>query len=182
VSLKNIKVDILLQLPEDDFKRYFDILEHIRECREINGYEAKVFTELEYGQVKYVQKTIDSPEGLFKAFEWSYGVELKELKNWKATDFFRGVSFIKQQIKEIAAMEETAFSGGKTDQKLLDAGIEKLEIFSELNTLIAVGEQFNKSPEEIEKWQYQLVFSIMYHKRISGEINSEYQRLMSKNK
>ena len=55
--------------------------------------------------------------------------------------------------------------------------VMRLVPFGELNTLKSLAQQFGKSPDEVENWKYNLVFSLMLHDKVSGEVQKAYNEL-----
>ena len=177
MSLKNISVEKLLKLPEDKFKEYNDLLTFVKPKSKIGKYAAVQINTLAYGDVKMIQSQMGTIEGVVKAFELMFGIEESELFKIKTADFYYGIKYIKNEIERISQIEKSVFDSDDVDQKMKDAGIEKLEVFKELNTIIPIASKFGVTPMEVERWNYDLVFSIQYHEKVSNEIQKEYMRL-----
>ena len=90
--------------------------------------------------------------------------------------FYHSLNWIKEEIQNVYEREVQSLSS-PPDSKLKDAGIDDLNIFGEMNTLIALGEKFGKAPQEIENWNYEIVFSLILHQKISSDINKRYIEL-----
>lgn len=177
MSLKNITVEKLLNLPEDKFREYNDLLEFVKPKDKLGNYSAVQINTLSYGNVKLIQNGIGTIERVVKSFELIFGINKENMFKLKTDDFYYGIKYIKNEVERISALEKAAFENKDVDQKMKDAGVDKLSVFKELNTILPIAQKFGVTPMEVESWNYDMVFSIQYHEKISNEIQKEYIRL-----
>ena len=169
-ELHNITANELFALSPEEFEEYNSILQYLK------AIAGKDLRELEFGQVAEIRRVFSQPDfkGIEKVFELVFDVELSKLK---ATEFFARFNWVVDQLKAIARMEKKLQSN---DAIWEQAGGERMNIFGELNTLRALGVQYGVPPQEVEKWSYNLVFTLSYQNKELSEVQERYQKIMSR--
>lgn len=180
-GLDNISVKQLYQLPQEDFQNYMELQDIMRAKPIFNKYKAKKIESLEFGQVAQLKRITLKPtyEGLINAFKMVYGCRTGQYQNANVVDYFYAINHIKQSVTALINKEQRTLVG-EPDMFMEMAGAERLNIFAELNTLVLLGKQFGKSPEEVERWPYSMVFALVLHGKVSGEVQKRYYELKSK--
>lgn len=180
----NLKVIDLLQLPENEFKEYVDTFEFERPLNFINAwphelrdpYKAKPIEERSFGEVRTIINL--GSNDIVSCFEMTFGIDRAQLFKKKATDFFPAFNWLKNQVKEILERESEYLKGEK-DVKWIAAGGTKMNKFGDLNVLIALAKEYGTTPQEIESWDYNLVFSLLYHQTELTGINKKYHKMLA---
>lgn len=180
-DLRNIKIFKLFQLPDPVFEKYNSIMRYLIPKNHLRKYKSKDFSEISYGDIILVKRLSENPdfEDLVNIFETVFGIKRKKLLRTRIIDFYHALNHIKKEIETIE-FRELKNLNSRTDDELKRAGVEKLNIFGELNTLILLGSKYGKSPEEIEQWSYGLVFSLLLHEKITNDINKNYTEIINK--
>jgi hypothetical protein len=180
-DLRNISTKKLFALQTERFEQYHNTLKHLKAKPILKGKEAKPIESLTFGEVISIRHNLQNPtiDGIFEVFNLVFGLNRKELLKANVIQFYHAFNWVQEQILSITKREQKKLTSSP-DEKLKSAGIEDLNIFGELNTLIALGEKFGKAPQEVEKWTYSFVFSLMYHDKISSDINKRYTKLLTK--
>lgn len=177
-QLYNIKLRKLLSLDQDRFEYYNNVLKYVNGKADIDALE-----NLPFGDIiklkKYIQ--LETYEGIAKCFEVVHGINKKDLFKLSVLEFYSRFNWIKENLKKLIDREHANLKAD-ADEKLKLAGLDRLNIFGELNTLIAIAEKYGKTPQEVEGWQYSLVFSLMLHSKISGDIYKRYTELLNPKK
>lgn len=180
-ALNNISVVQLYHLPQQDFHNYMELQKLMKAKPVFNKRNAKKIESLEFGQVARLKRILLKPtyQGLIEAFKLVYGVKNNEYQHADVITYFYALNHIKIEIKKIIKKEQVALKS-EPDMMMQMAGSDRLNVFAELNTLIDLGKQFGKSPEEIERWPYSMVFALVLHNKVHGEIMKRYHELKSK--
>lgn len=126
------------------------------------------FIRLPYWLVKVELASALQEGNLFKAVEIVVGEEVEQNKESASFALWLFDSF-----KQILEMEEKALSS-KPNQKLIDAGIERMNIFGELNIINTLANGDLLKYEEVKNIPYEDVFNKLLMDKIESEINKEY--------
>lgn len=175
-SLQKISFRQFFQLKNQRFEEYHNVLQYL-EALPLND-KIESLTDLTFGEVAGIKLDLKQPtfDNMIDIFKTIFGLSQKEIYKINVIEFYHALNWIKEEIQNIYDREIQNLSF-TPDSKLKDAGIDDLNIFGEMNTLIALGEKFGKAPQEVENWNYNLVFSLMLHQKISTEINKRYVEL-----
>ncbi|SNA77389.1 hypothetical protein [Flavobacterium psychrophilum] len=176
MSLQNISFRQLFQLKSQKFEEYHSLLSHLTPIKLTDSIGS--LTDLTFGEVAEIKRSLQRPtfENTTKLFEIIFKIDQKKLYKINVIEFYHALNWIKHEVQSVYNREVENLSPD-TDSKLKDAGVDELNIFGEMNTLIALGEKFSKAPQEVENWSYNLVFSLMLHQKISSDINKRYVEL-----
>lgn len=177
-DLENITVFQFFQLNEERAYKYVELQSIMNDKPEFLKSKAKSLGHLSYGQVAKLKRTISKPtfENLFEAFHIVFGVKMNQYLNADIVSYFYALNWIRKSVKNILQKEFKALQSD-VDPYLEMAGVKRLAAFGEMSTLITLGRQFSKTPEEIENWKYNLVFSIMLYDKVYGEVNKSYNEI-----
>lgn len=171
----------LFLLDRDRFDDYHNLLKHLVAKPIIGKRKINSLTELSFGEVALMKLVIQEPrfESIIKIFKVAFGLKKKQVLQLDVISFYHALNWLKEEVRMIYEREAKNLNA-ETDSKLKDAGIDRLNIFGEMNTLIALGQKFSKPPQEIENWNYNLVFTLTMHEKISREIQKRFQELNTK--
>lgn len=152
---------------------------HKRKPKAKSHYYAKPFIELTFSQVIEIRREINTVDGIFKAFEWVFGIERKELEKVKVLDFYPAWNHILAETRRCVE-NENALS--KPDPKWKEAGGDQLNQFRESAPIINIAKEFSYRPMEVENWTYGEVFLIMSWNSIYHDVLKRYQKITAKKK
>jgi hypothetical protein len=177
MTLKKISLKRLFTLPPDQFETYHNVLKHLQPRPFI---EMNSLTDLSFGEVSGLKVLVQdtSIENLIEIFKMIFKIDENRIMHIDVVKFYETFNWIILEVKNIIQREVDNLTS-EPNSKLRDAGIDQLNMFKELNTLIMLGEKFATPPQEVEKWNYSLVFGLMLHNKISTDINN---RLAEQNK
>ena len=68
--------------------------------------------------------------------------------------------------------------GGDPEPEMIEAGINRLDSFGDMNAIIPLSKEYGVNPDVIVEWRYMQVFTLLRHKKISGEIDRNYMEIM----
>lgn len=139
--------------------------------------------ELTFGEVANMKHNLSNPnfESIFECFEMVFKVKLKQYLAQDVVSYIFALNWIKENIKKLVERENNSFNN-ESDPLLEMAGVKRLMPFGELNTLISLAQRFGKSIDEVENWKYNLVFTLLLHDKVSGEVQKAYNELKYGNK
>lgn len=181
-NLPNITVKELYELPGDEYKKYMalDKIMQIDGDRFLRA-KAKPLGTLQYGHViemKHSLKNIDL-DALAYIFKRVYGIKKTELMEADVVSYFLALKWILKEFTNLVEKEKKVLTPAY-DIDLDFAGVKRLNGFGEMGTLINLARSFNTTPQVIEAWQYNLVFTILAYDKVKGEIQTEYSKLKQK--
>lgn len=182
-NLPNISTLEFLKLDEAAALPYWKLQAIMKPHPAFGTRSAKRLGELQYGEVASLKQSIQTPdfESLADMFTIVFGVKKNQFINAPVTDFLSALGWLRQSIVDLIKKEYNALKS-EPDPDMEAAGVNRLSIFAEMNTLIAIGQQYGKSPEEIETWKYNLVFALMLHNKTISEVQKSYAEIKSKAK
>lgn len=178
-NLTNISVSDFFQLNEDEVIKYLELQSLMKSKNVFTKRKAKELGYLTFGDVSQLKMDMAAPtfENLADSFKVVFGVKKNDYLKSDVVSFFYALNHIKESVKELIKKEKALES--EPDPELELAGVNKLNIFGEMATLINLGEKFSKAPTEIETWKYNLVFAILLYDKKKGEVKNKYDELKS---
>tara|TARA_R110002012_G_scaffold190633_1_gene358212 strand:- start:20035 stop:20592 length:558 start_codon:yes stop_codon:yes gene_type:complete len=182
-DLQKISTREFLTLDENAALPYWKLQSFMKPIAKFGRYDAKRLGEMAFGDVTSIKHAIQKPDydSLIQIFNSVFGIKESQFLNAPVTDFLSALTWLRLSVSELIKKEYNALKT-EPDQDMEAAGVHRLNIFNEMNTLIAIGQQYNKSPEEIETWKYNLVFALMLHNKIQSEVQKSYAEIKSKAK
>ena len=132
-------------------------------------------------RIHLMDSAASSNDGLLEMFTLVFGVKRSQFLNAPVVDFLIALGWLRESVSNLIQKEYHALKSNP-DPDMQAAGVERLSVFAEMNTLIAIAQQYGKSPQEIETWPYNMVFSLMLHNKILGEVQKNYSEIKSKAK
>jgi hypothetical protein len=91
-------------------------------------------------------------------------------------EFFTSLKYIQHWIEKINHKEQQALESS-SDDKWIQAGGDRLNIFGELGVMIRLAEQFGCTPQQIGDWRYNDVFTVLLWNNINNEIMKNYHHI-----
>lgn len=180
--MENITVGQLYSLHPDDVAQYRNVLQDLRPRDYVpawpyelgDPYRAKSLFDMSFGDVVSLKTAINGD--IAEAFRLVFGITTEYLINLKVVDFFHAFNWMRAELGKINEAE-TIRLGGISDAKWEQAGAKRLGIFRELNVLISIAKMFGCRPQDVQDWKYSLVFSLLLHDKVHGEVTKEFYRL-----
>jgi hypothetical protein len=158
------------------FDYYYLIFKYAKASNTFMKREAKKLMRLSFGEVEYIKKCVGKGE-YTRPFELVFGVIEEDILNSRAKDFFLAMNYIVEQLTLISNAEQELQAD--PDPIFEEAGGNRLKRFGSMNAMIGIAKDYSVLPHEVEKWDYQRVFTLLLHSKTSNEINREYSRLLN---
>lgn len=181
-NLPKVTVKEYYSLEESEFIKY----EKLYSMLLINDdlflkHKAETLTKLSYGQVSTLKRAIMNPtfDEIMECMEIVYNIKQTKVLSADIVSYFYALKWIYQEVFKIIEREAKVLQS-EPDAKMELAGIQRLNVLKELPGVIHLAKSFGKSPEEIYEWKYNLVFSILLHNKIYGEVEKAYQELLTR--
>ena len=175
--MENIRLYRLLLLDEAEFDRYFGVFEHIKPVDRIGNLKAKRLQSLTFGEVLTIKKCA-SKNDYIEPFLIVFGISKRKLLMTRVTDFFRAFNWIRNELTILIEREKLLNS--EPEPKMIEAGIERLDLFKEMNLVIPLSKDYSLHPDEIFDWRYSTIFTLLHHGKMSAEIDRNYAEILRK--
>lgn len=176
-NLTNISVKEFFQLNDQEVMSYVELQTIMKSKPIFLNRKAKDLGQLEFGQVAQLKRNISNPtfENLYESFKMVFGTKKMEYLSADIISYFYALNWIRENIISIINKEKAL--APEPDPDLEMAGVKRLSIFGEMSILINLGQKFSKTPTEIERWKYNLVFAILMYDKVHGEIQKNYMKI-----
>lgn len=178
-----MKVKEFLQLTDDkELKKVQQLKKVIVAKNEIGKKKVNAITKLKYSKVNKVRGYLLSDD-LLSAFcellecnqVWLLKQDYKEFLyflKW-VTKEFENISVLEAQLSKKEPEEEM------TDMKLQMCGVDRLEVFEEINVIDSLAGGDVLKWESIEQLPYEVVYTKLLKNKIDASIQRRYQQLVS---
>lgn len=169
-SIKNYRLKEFLKQPQGLIDEYTYILRYLMPVETKNP-----LMQLPLIEVDNIKTNLEAD--LLKIVATVQGITEKQVLKLKILDFFAIVNSIRNQIETIIRAEQKLQSQYPDQKWEMVGGGEKMAKFGIYNTTIALAEQFNTTPQEIEKWQYSHVFTILLHNVTRHDLQHQMNKI-----
>lgn len=124
--------------------------------------------ELPFKDVQFIKDSLNEPNEANMLEVIKIVFNFKDFKNLRLYEFYRAYNYIIEQIKDILEKEKILQS--EPDNRLISAGIEKMNIFGPLNIIDDIARRYSQPPMEVENWSYNWIFSLSLKIKIENDI------------
>jgi hypothetical protein len=177
-KIENIKLRKLWELPEKKQTSYLNVLQCLKARSKLGKYKLHEFETLPYADVVLIEKYYES--GTYDDCLKAMGLATKKdpllIDHFGVVEFSHAWNYIGDQLEYINSRKKMLIKQPK--QIMLDAGIEKLNMFGELNVLTAIAKDFSTTPFEVEQWPWGFVFTLQLKNKIESDIQDDLDVLM----
>lgn len=177
-SIPNIRIRDLGSLPVKDVETYARYLKYLVPKDRLGNYKASNLYDLEFAEVVNIRDAINSGD-MVTAMSIFFKCPVPFLIRFRLIPYSHALNYMIKMVDQLNTREAKALKS-EPDQKLVEAGVKELDRFGPLNILDDLGKEFGKSPTEIEKWSYGLIFGLLWRRSIKSEINERYMELTKK--
>ncbi len=178
--MDNLRLYQFLLLDQEKADRYENVFQYAKPVDHINKYKGQKLQSLTFGQVGTLKKLATEREYI-QAFQIVFGIPEKTLLKTRIKDFFMALNWLRNEIQNLLENEKLLVI--EPDPEQTEAGIDELNIFKDMNILIPLSKEYCEPPEVIAEWRYSTIFTLLYHAKISSEIDRRYSEIMKgKNK
>ena len=177
-NIENIKLKQLWSLPIEKQQSYLNILQCLKSKNKIGKYKIYDLEELPYADVVLIQSHFHSAmyDDCLTAMSLSTKQPKIFIEKFCIVEFSHGWNYISDMISEINKKMQLLVKPPKP--MLIDAGIEKLNMFGELNVLTALAKEYSTTPFEVEQWPWGFVYALQLKNKIESDINDDDEILM----
>lgn len=173
----NIPLHALYKLPPEEMDKYLNLISVLKPLSKIGRYKATPLFDLTYGEVKEVESLLltATSESISQAFKYVFKMPEKVFYKLRAVTFLKALNHLFEDLKSIAELEKNLIP--KPDPIFEMAGADRLSIFGHFALLKRLAEKFKTPPQGIEDWKYSVVYAVLLHDKIYGEVEQEYNQL-----
>lgn len=175
--MRNIRLYQYYQLDEREAVLYASVFKFATPSDRLGSFQAKKLTSLPYGEVNQIKRMAEASD-YPGVFEKVFGISQRRLLLMRVKPFFMALNWLRQELEQLLERESHLMS--VQDPKMVEAGVDRLKVFKEMNVLIPLSKEYGKTPEEIASWPYSTVFTLLYYEKVSGEIEKAYTELTTK--
>ena len=145
----------------------------------VGGFESVSFMELPYATIKrdivYLLKENSINEVLELIFKPQFkNFNINKVKEAEKISF---IIWINEQLERVFKIEEQ-FLQSEPEPELIASGIDRLNEFGINPLMEKIAKDWNKTPEEIEKYPYFKIYQKIKMDKVQSEINKRYQKII----
>lgn len=159
IKLKDVKLGY--EVPKE--------LKYLKPKNTLGKRKAKDIYKMPFAEVENIRRKVSTPEGLVQAMCILFDCPEKLILDYRVVQFQHAANYLLSQVKRINDVERATLSKPPKHDDI-ELGVRELDRFGALNILDRLGQEFGKSPEEVEQWPYGLVYSLMWKRRIESDI------------
>ncbi len=181
-EIENIRLSRFDRIDRSLHEDYMRVLTALRPRPRLGPFKARRLTGLTFSEVTLIRGWFaeGNTMGLLKAMELVFGCKRERLGQFRVVDYFHAFNWLTRELEFLAEQEQRHLSG-KLGPELEMAGVRRLDRFKELNALVALAVQFGITPQEVEKWNYGLVFSLLWYNKVYREVEKDHLEIIRKN-
>jgi len=179
ILLKNYTVEQFYMSPPDE-EIYTQVFKYIEPNNQIYHVQFKGFWSSPYEKYLTVKNLITKqPKGWeFDVIDACFGFTPEQQKNISAYTFFATMDYVSKDL--LAILEKEKMLVREPNFDLMEAGVDKLNKFGDILTVDSLARTYNTTWEEIGKWTYSKVFSILMLEKERAEIQEKYQKIIER--
>lgn len=166
-------------LSPERVKEYSKILSLLSPKPYLGTKKSKNLFELEFAEVENIKRDIKTSKGILKAMSVFFDCDEKLLVDYRIIQFYHAFNHLLSQIEHLENIERANLHS-KPKQDMIEAGVKNLDRFGALNVLDSLAMDYGKSPTEIEKWSYGLVYSLLWKRKVQSDIDENYREAQKK--
>lgn len=176
--MRNYRLFEIHTLPESEADELRTVIKYLEPSTKLNGWEFKGIWLSEYSVYLGIKKAFQS-----QSDDWSIGA-IKAAFRLSANqqllcnvfEYYAALKFIQKDFEAI--MEKEKFLEAKdNDPMLIAAGIDRLNKYGDMLTVDTLARTYNTTWDEIGKWKYSKVYTILAMEKERGEIMKKYNQL-----
>lgn len=177
--LKNYTVEEFYNNPPNE-EVYLHIIRNLEPINKIYHIEFDGFWNTSYEKYITVKKIISSQtEGWeFEAINICFNLTYPQIKNLSVYTFFSTIDYVSKNLLEILEKEKALQR--EPNFELLESGVEKLNKYGEVLTIDSLARSYGVSWEEIGKWKYSKIFTILMLEKERAEIQEQYMKIQER--
>lgn len=178
--LKQLNIQQLLNLSEEEFLLYKAILENQKPTKNLGFHKAPNFMKLPYSKVGNIRLALSNPSKLYELFEMVYGVSKEQFFVQSCQDLFSCLNWINAEIEIISKIENQAFQDNQDSAVWEMAGGSKLSVFAHWNNQIMLAKEFSLTPQEVGEMPYEEVLTILAQRETHLDVMQKFNELKAK--
>lgn len=144
------------------------LLRKVKGSSVLNGKKAIDIRLLPFKDVQFIKDSLNEPSesNMIEIIKMVFNY--KDFKTLRVHEFYQAYNYIIEQIKDIIDKEKMLSS--EPDNRLVTAGIERMNIFGALNIIDDIARRYSQPPMLVENWSYNWIFSLSLKIKIENDI------------
>lgn len=179
-EITNYKLSELEQALPEELELQSNYFKYLKPIAKIGKYKAPDLYEMEFAEVVNIKNAMKA-ENYFEAVHLFYRIPKYYLLKIRVIEYTHALNYLTKEMDVLIAREVKALTS-EPDQDWIEAGVRNLDRFGPLNVLDDLGQEFGKSPLEVERWPYGLVFGLLWRRTIKADINERYREITKSKK
>lgn len=177
MQIKNYTFEDFIKMDQDTVDEYMVILRNIKNVdtdTKVNQLTLKEVDDLKKGQLNPTNNNLIAMVAMVQSIEEDVAMKLP------IVSFIPIYLSIVEQLEHLVNGEQQLVPAHTNLKWEMVEGSVKMGKFGLFNTTISLAEQFNTTPQEIEKWKYSYVFTILLHNTVKGNLQYEMSKIKTK--
>ena len=178
-ELENITVLQFFSLPMDELLQQYNLLKMLRQSDTLKDKKADSILMQPYSMIVKLKKYYSNltPEAMVAMVKMVFGIKNEVQMQFKIVEYFPAVNFIVNGLDKIIELEVKRLTS-QPKEELIMAGVEKMQVYGDLNTIdqLAGGDMLKWN--EIEKMPWQYVFTKLCMEKDRADIQESYSEII----
>lgn len=178
-EVENITVLEFFSQPQDQMVQQYNLLRMLKESDKLENQKAIKMMMQPFSVIVTLKKLYmnQTPESIVNMVELVYGLSNKKQMSILILEYFPALNFIMNGLQYISHLETVRLTAQEKEE-LVIAGIHKMRVYGDLNTIdqLAGGDLLKWS--EVEKMPWQHVFTKLCMEKDRAEIQENYSEIM----
>jgi len=172
--MDNIRIEELFKLPQHTQERYANLLKYLAPKAKLCGKDGRQLGDLTYAEVAKIKRLANDQDPL-NVLAIVFNVSEPEILKVRCMEFFAALNWVQLELHILQEREKLLTED--VDPDLEEAGVKRLDVFKEFNVLIPLSKEYSLPPETIADWQYSTIFTILYHAKITNDIQRRHMEI-----
>jgi hypothetical protein len=175
--LKNYQLNSFEAITDEEADRYAMLIQHLLPANSLSGWEFKGLWSSPYSTYVAVKGAFRSrADGWqFQAIQAAFGLTPQQQMYCRVFDYYAALKFLEEDL--LAILEKERMLPTRSDPDLKAAGIGRLDKYGDVLTIDSLARTYHTTWEEIGRWKYSKVYTILAMENEREQIMSKYYEL-----
>lgn len=172
-----MKLYQLTEIDEDTSDKVRAIIKFLEPSDTLNGWKFPGIWSSSYRTYLLIKTAFQKggDEWTLKIIQAAFNLTPTQQMMCDVFQYYAAVKFIEQDFQQI--IEKEKFLESKKDPLLIASGIDRLNKYGDTLTVDSLARTYGVTWDEVGKWKYSKVYTILAMEKERGEIMEKYNRL-----